>query len=42
MVVAPEILISAVAFAMVAALLAGLYPAYRAARSRPALAMREE
>lgn len=42
MVVAPDILLSAVLFAIVAALLAGLYPAWRAAQSQPALAMREE
>jgi putative ABC transport system permease protein len=40
--VAPHILLSAIAFAIVAALLAGVYPAYRAARSQPAAAMREE
>ena len=40
--IAPEILLSAVLFAIVAALLAGLYPAWHAAQSRPALAMREE
>ena len=38
----PGILLVAVAFAMGAALLAGLYPAYRAGRSQPAIAMREE
>jgi putative ABC transport system permease protein len=42
MAVAPAILASAVLFAIVAALLAGLYPAWRAAQSQPALAMREE
>jgi len=40
--VAPEILLSAVLFAIAAALLAGLYPAWRSAQSEPALAMREE
>ncbi|MGI9199988.1 MAG: FtsX-like permease family protein [Woeseiaceae bacterium] len=40
--VAPEILIVTVAFAIGAALLAGLYPAYRAGNSQPAIAMREE
>ena len=40
--VAPGILVSAVTFAVIAAVLAGLYPAYRAARNRPAVAMREE
>lgn len=38
----PAILLSAVGFAVVAAALAGLYPALRAAQSEPALAMREE
>lgn len=40
--VAPGILLSAIAFAIGAALLAGVYPAFRAARSQPAAAMREE
>jgi putative ABC transport system permease protein len=40
--VAPGILLSAVVFAIGAALLAGIYPAARAARSQPAAAMREE
>lgn len=40
--VAPNILIVSVVFAIGAALLAGLYPAYRAGRSEPAIAMREE
>jgi putative ABC transport system permease protein len=40
--VAPDILLSAVVFAIGAALLAGIYPAARAARSQPAIAMREE
>lgn len=40
--VSSEILLSAVLFAIVAALLAGLYPAWRSAQSEPALAMREE
>jgi putative ABC transport system permease protein len=40
--VAPDILAMSVAFAVSAALLAGLYPAYRAGRSQPAIAMREE
>lgn len=39
---AGSILFSAVLFAIGAAVLAGLYPAYRAARNQPALAMREE
>ncbi|MBT8066872.1 MAG: FtsX-like permease family protein [Gammaproteobacteria bacterium] len=40
--IAPNILLVSVAFAIGAALLAGLYPAYRAGRSQPAIAMREE
>ncbi len=40
--VAPGILASSVAFAVITAILAGIYPARRAARSEPALAMREE
>ena len=40
--VAPGILVSALAFATLASLLAGLYPAWRAAQSRPAIVMREE
>jgi putative ABC transport system permease protein len=40
--IAPAILVSAITFASVAALLAGIYPAFRAARSQPAAAMREE
>ena len=40
--VAPGILLSAIVFAIGAALLAGIYPAFRAARSQPAAAMREE
>ncbi len=36
------ILLSAVLFAILSAVVAGLYPAWRAARSRPAIAMREE
>ena len=42
MAIAPGTLLASVSFAVLAALLAGLYPAYRAARSRPAMAMREE
>ncbi len=37
-----QALITAVLFSIGAAMLAGLYPAWRAARSQPALAMREE
>ena len=40
--VAPGILATSVVFAVLTAVLAGLYPARRAARSEPALAMREE
>jgi putative ABC transport system permease protein len=40
--VAPSILWTAVLFAVGASLLAGLYPAWRASRSRPAVVMREE
>ena len=40
--IAPSILAMSVAFAVGAALLAGLYPAYRAGQSQPAIAMREE
>jgi putative ABC transport system permease protein len=40
--VAPGILALSIAFAVGAALLAGLYPAYRAGQSQPAIAMREE
>lgn len=39
---APAILIEAVALALAAALLAGLYPAWRMARTPPSLALREE
>ena len=38
----PDVLLSAVAFAVGASLLAGIYPAFRAAQSQPAVAMREE
>jgi len=40
--ITPDILLVAVAFSIAAALLAGVYPAYRAGRSQPAIAMREE
>jgi putative ABC transport system permease protein len=40
--VSPKILLSALALSIGAALLAGLYPAWRAASAPPALAMREE
>ncbi len=40
--IAPEILVQAMAMAVVAALLAGLYPALRMARISPSLALRDE
>ena len=40
--VAPEVFVQAVLMAVIAALLAGLYPALRMARTSPALALREE
>ena len=40
--IAPEILVQAIGMAVVAALLAGLYPALRMAQTSPALALREE
>jgi putative ABC transport system permease protein len=42
MAVAPGILASALVFAIGVSLLAGLYPAWRAGRNRPAIVMREE
>lgn len=39
---APDIFIQALLLAMLAALLAGIYPAYRMSRTPPALALREE
>ena len=42
MTIAPSVLLTSLALAFGAALIAGLYPAYRAANARPALAMREE
>ena len=38
----PAVLVAALTLAIGAALIAGIYPAYRAASARPALAMREE
>jgi putative ABC transport system permease protein len=38
----PEVLLQALLLALAAALLAGLYPAYKMARTSPALALREE
>jgi putative ABC transport system permease protein len=40
--VSPGVLVTAVLLAVVTATVAGLYPAWRAAQARPALAMREE
>jgi putative ABC transport system permease protein len=40
--VEPRILVAAISVATFAALMAGTYPAWRATRGRPALAMREE
>jgi putative ABC transport system permease protein len=40
--VSPEILLQSFGLAVAAAVLAGLYPAWRMARARPALALREE
>jgi putative ABC transport system permease protein len=40
--VAPEVLLQAVGLAVLAALVAGVYPAWRMARTRPAIALREE
>ena len=39
---APQVLLQALLLALAAALLAGLYPAYKMARTSPALALREE
>jgi putative ABC transport system permease protein len=41
-IVSPGILLSALALSIGTALLAGLYPAWRAANTPPAVAMREE
>ena len=40
--IAPEILLQAILLALVAAVLAGLYPSWKMARANPALALREE
>ncbi len=40
--ISPDVLLNALALSVGAALIAGIYPAYRAARAQPALAMREE
>ncbi|MDJ0908820.1 MAG: FtsX-like permease family protein [Woeseiaceae bacterium] len=42
MIVSADVLVVAIGFAILSALLAGIYPAMRAARLRPAVAMREE
>jgi putative ABC transport system permease protein len=42
MVISPRPLVEAVLLALAAALLAGLYPAFRMGRTAPALALREE
>ena len=42
MTIATDILVISVVFAVGAALLAGLYPAWRAGQAQPAIAMREE
>lgn len=41
-VLSPDVFIQAVLVALIGAILAGLYPSYRMARSNPALALREE
>ena len=40
--VSPDVLITALALSVIVAVIAGIFPAYRAASSQPALAMREE
>jgi putative ABC transport system permease protein len=40
--IGPYVLVQAVGLALVGALVAGLYPAWRMARTRPALALRGE
>lgn len=42
MIITPRILVQAVILALVAALLAGIYPAFRMGRTAPAMALREE
>jgi putative ABC transport system permease protein len=42
MLVTPSVLFEAIGLALIAALLAGLYPAWKMARTSPALALREE
>ena len=40
--IAPDILLQAVLVAITAAMLAGLYPSWKMARSNPSLALRQE
>ena len=40
--VSPDVLVTTLALSVIAAVIAGIFPAYRAASSQPALAMREE
>ncbi len=40
--IAPELLVQAILLALLAAVLAGLYPSWKMARANPALALREE
>ena len=40
--VSPDVLVTAVALSVIAAVIAGIFPAYRAASNQPALAMRDE
>jgi putative ABC transport system permease protein len=40
--VSPTVLVTSILLAVVTATAAGLYPAWRAAQAKPALAMREE
>jgi putative ABC transport system permease protein len=42
MVITPRVLVQAIILALVAALLAGIYPAFRMGRTAPAMALREE
>jgi len=42
MLLPPSVFVQAIVLALIAALLAGIYPAIRMARTSPALALREE
>ena len=42
LVVAPEVLLQALGLALLAAVLAGLYPSWKMSRANPARALREE